>query len=45
MANTETSNHLSQVQIQSYWENGFLCPIHGNLPPAMSRLARPVGDN
>ena len=28
MANIETSNHLSQVQIQSYWENGFLCPIH-----------------
>ena len=27
MANTNTSNHLSQVQIKSYWENGFLCPI------------------
>lgn len=23
MAHSETSNHLSQAQIQSYWENGF----------------------
>ena len=32
MANTETSNHLSQVQTQSYWENGFLCPIRAISP-------------
>ncbi len=32
MANTETSNHLSQVQTQSYWENGFLCLIRAISP-------------
>ena len=32
MANTETSNHLSQVQTQSYCENGFLSPIRAISP-------------
>ena len=27
MQNTQTSNSLSKAQIESYWENGFLCPI------------------
>jgi hypothetical protein len=45
MANTETYNHLSQMQIQSYWENGFFMPYPGNLSSAMPRLARPVGDD
>ena len=27
MQNTQTSNSLSRAQVESYWENGFLCPI------------------
>ena len=33
MQNTQTSNSLSRAQVESYWENGFLCPI-----PAISAL-------
>ena len=27
MPNAQTSHRLSDAQIQSYWEDGFLCPI------------------